>query len=130
MTFEEKYDFAIKELENAKIWKSNYNPPLIRLLHKMGFKVPFPYYDTFTNNALRMGIFFGTFWGLLMFITTWQQQKTPLIIVLLGSLVAGALFGILMAGYYKCRLISHFEYPFSTVTKGTAKALTKPVLAS
>lgn len=32
MTYEEKCNFAVQELEAAKIWKSNYNPPITRLL--------------------------------------------------------------------------------------------------
>jgi hypothetical protein len=67
MNFEEKCYFAIQELENAKIWKSNYNPPFVKLLHKLGCKVPFPHYNSFINNALVTGLFFGLFWGGIMF---------------------------------------------------------------
>ena len=47
MNFEEKCNFAIKELEAAKIWKSNHNPPIFKLVRKLGFKVPFPHYNSF-----------------------------------------------------------------------------------
>ncbi|MES2825620.1 MAG: DUF6404 family protein [Pseudomonadota bacterium] len=101
MTFEEKCSFAIKELENAKIRKSNYNPPFLKLIHKLGFNVPFPHYNSFANNALGSGVFFGLSWGLFMYIFVWSAQNMPVPAIVLATVGAGAFFGITMASYYK-----------------------------
>jgi hypothetical protein len=101
MTFQEKCNFAIKELENAKIWKSNYNPPLIKILHTLGFEVPFPHYNTFLSNALITGSFFGIGWGLIMYFMFWSKQNMPFIAIVAGCIFAGVFFGSSMAMYYK-----------------------------
>ena len=101
MNFEEKCSFAIKELEKAKIWKSNYNPPLVKLLHKLGFNIPYPHYNSFMNNALFTGIFFGLVWGLLMYLTIWKSQNLSFSAIALVVVFAGTFFGLAMASYYK-----------------------------
>ncbi|QKJ67502.1 hypothetical protein HQN60_12735 [Deefgea piscis] len=101
MTFEDKCNYAIKELENAGIWKSNYNPPILKLARKLGFKVPFPHYNSFLNNALSAGIYFGVFWGLFMYFIVWGQQNMPATKMLSAATLAGAFFGLSMASYYK-----------------------------
>jgi hypothetical protein len=68
MTFEEKHNFAIRELQNTKIWKLNYNPPLTRLLHKLGVKVPLPHYNSFIYNFIAISCFMGLVWGSFMYI--------------------------------------------------------------
>ncbi|MBE8715943.1 DUF6404 family protein [Cellvibrio polysaccharolyticus] len=101
MTFEEKFSFATKELEIAKIWKSNYNPPFVKLIHKLGFKVPPPHYNSFLTNALSTGIYFGLVWGLLMYFLVWKEQGMPIALISLATLFAGTFFGVGMASYYK-----------------------------
>ncbi|GHG66515.1 hypothetical protein GCM10010919_14260 [Alishewanella longhuensis] len=101
MTYEEKCNFAVKELEAAKIWKSNYNPPITRLFRKLGFKVPFPHYNSFLMNALSSGIYFGCAWGLLMYFFAWKTQNMSPSVMLSTAIFAGAFFGIAMASYYR-----------------------------
>lgn len=101
MTYEEKCNFAVKELEAAKIRKWNYNPPITRLLGKLGFKIPFPHYNSFLINALFSGIYFGCAWGLIMYFVTWQTQNMSLAVMLSTAIFAGAFFGIAMASYYR-----------------------------
>jgi len=100
MTFEEKCNFAVKELESAKIWKSNYNPPITRLLRRLGFKVPFPHYNSFLVNAFSTGIYFGCVWGLCMYFFAWRTQNISPAVMLSTAIFAGAFFGIAMASYY------------------------------
>jgi uncharacterized membrane protein len=101
MTFEEKYGRAIQELEAAKIWKSNYNPPLMRLFHKLGLKVRLPHYNSFLSNLVIMGTFFGFFFGLLMYFDTWRTQEIPVGRITIAIAIAGICFGVSMAVYYK-----------------------------
>jgi hypothetical protein len=101
MNFEEKRSFALKELENSGIWKSNYNPPIVQLIHKLGMQVPFPHYNSFIKNALAMGIFFGAVWGLLMYFFVWRYLNTPVAVMVLTPIGAGVFFGVAMAAYYR-----------------------------
>lgn len=100
MNYEEKCSFAVKELEAAKIWKFNYNPPITRLIRRLGFEVPFPHYNYFLKNALSMGIYFSFGWGLLMYFFVWNTKNISSASMLLTAIFAGAFFGVAMASYY------------------------------
>lgn len=115
MTFEEKCSFAIQELESAKIWKSNYNPPILKLLRKLGFKVPFPHYNSFLNNALSTGIYFGFAWGLFMYFFAWDKENMPVTVMLTTALFAGAFFGLSMALYYRHSFKKHKLTPWHEI---------------
>lgn len=101
MNFEDKYAFALNELERSKIWRSNYYPPLIRLIHHLGIKVPPPHYNSFFANVILMGAMFGIIWGLLMYLLLWQSQNMAAANILTAVVIAGSLFGFSMASYYK-----------------------------
>lgn len=101
MNFEEKRHFALQELKNAGIWESNYNPPIVKLIHKLGLQMPFPHYISFIKNTLGMGAIFGIFWGLTMYFFVWGTQNVALMVVVLSSVLGGAVFGIAMASYYR-----------------------------
>ncbi|MFS7300405.1 DUF6404 family protein [Rahnella rivi] len=47
MVFEEKKRKAIDLMENKKMWRSNYAPPILRLFWKMGSKMPPPPFAPF-----------------------------------------------------------------------------------
>lgn len=115
MTYEEKCNFAIKELETAKIWKSNYNPPIVKLVHKLGFKVPFPHYNSFLNNALSTGIYFGFAWGLFMYLFAWNTQNMTVATMLSIPLFAGTFFGLAMASYYQYSFKKHKLTPWHEI---------------
>lgn len=101
LNFEDKYDFALNELGRSKIWPSNYNPPLVRLIRHLGFKVPPPHYNSFFGNAILMGTMFGILWGVLMYLMLWQSQNMTTASMLTAVGIAGSLFGLSMASYYK-----------------------------
>ena len=48
-----------------------------------------------------MGGFIGVFWGLLMWLITWSRQGVPTWIAVTASVLAGALFGVCMAIYFR-----------------------------
>jgi MFS-type transporter involved in bile tolerance (Atg22 family) len=100
MTFEEKHNFALKELQNTQIWKLNYNPPLTRLLHKLGVKVRLPHYNSCIYNFLSVGCFMGLFWGSFMYISTWRNQDILLIDMLLPALFFGVFVGTVQSASY------------------------------
>lgn len=95
MTTHKKRTAALALLAQTGIWRSNYEPPLLRLLWRLGFDVPLPHMMSFWKNALSAGSYFGIAWGLIM----WTQGTTGTGL-LVGAVVAGLLFGIGMASYY------------------------------
>jgi|JI8StandDraft_1071087.scaffolds.fasta_scaffold389976_1 hypothetical protein len=121
MNFEEKRRLAMQELDNAHIWKSNYYPPFIRMLHLLGYKVPLPHYNSFLNNALSTGLFFGLLWGGMMYVLIWRAQAISLNVILLTSVFAGASFGLILASYYKYGFKKHQLTPWDQI--GHAKSI-------
>ncbi|GGW73517.1 DUF6404 family protein [Alishewanella tabrizica] len=117
MTYEEKYNFAVKELEAAKIWKSNYNPPITRLLRRLGFKAPLPHYNSFLKNALCTGIYFGCAWGGFMYFFAWSTQNISPAVMLSTAVFAGAFFGIVMASYYRHVFKKHKLTPWHEIKR-------------
>lgn len=101
MTFKEKKDFAIKELEQARIWKSNYYPPYLKLMHALGINLRFPHYNSFIVNLLSMSTFFALIWGAIMYVSFGAQRASSLPTIIISALTVGLLFGIFMASYYK-----------------------------
>ncbi|PSU34579.1 DUF6404 family protein [Photobacterium lutimaris] len=103
MDYEKKVEFAHKELNDKGVGKSNYNPPIARLLRKLGLCFPPPYYRSFfTNFALNM-IFFAPVWGVIQWYLTWSELDKPILEAVFASLLTGALFGLAMAFFYAIR---------------------------
>jgi hypothetical protein len=94
-----KRDAALAIMARTGIWKSHYYPPIVRLLWRMGFAIPLPHFVSFGRVALASGCFFGTAWGLLMWLLHWRHQISPML-ALAASVFAGAAFGLSMAAYY------------------------------
>lgn len=94
-----KRDAALAIMAKTGILKSNYYPPIVDLLWRMGIAMPLPHFVSFGRAALVSGSFFGTAWGVLMSLTVWAGNFRPAAAVLV-SLAAGTAFGVSLAGYY------------------------------
>lgn len=92
-------DAALAIMAKTGILKSNYYPPIVHLLWRMGIAIPLPHFVSFERVALISGSFFGTAWGMLMSLTVWANNFKPAAAVL-ASLAAGAVFGVSLAAYY------------------------------
>lgn len=103
MDFEEKKERAIAIMESKKMWRSNYAPPLLRMLWKFGVRIPPLPFVPFWKIFLLMGLFFGPVWGLIMWFFTWRCMGMPVIVAIVMSALAGIIFGILMAVYHRWR---------------------------
>lgn len=99
--FDTRLRQALALLETKGLGRSNYAPPLFRLLWKFGATVPPPQMASFAFNGLLMGVFFGMFWGLLMWLLLWGGQGLPLAIGAMVAAFAGAPFGLSMAWYMR-----------------------------
>lgn len=99
-SFEAQRDQALAILAGTGIWRSNYAPPALHLLWRLGLQVPPPHFARFGTTVLTLGVSFATLWGLLMWIFVWSRQSLAPLAALVAALVAGAMFGLLMAAYY------------------------------
>ena len=95
--FDARLQQALAFIESKGVRRSTAAPPLYRLFWRMGLKVPPPLMTGFWGVALLMGGFFGVFWGLVMWLLMWGRNGMPLALAALLALVAGVLFGLLMA---------------------------------
>ena len=95
--FDTRLQQALSFIESKGIRRSTAAPPLYRLFWKMGLKVPPPLMAGFFSIALLMGSFFGVFWGLVMWLLIWNRTDMPFAIAALLALMAGVLFGLIMA---------------------------------
>ena len=92
---------ALDTLSKTGVWKSNYAPPIHRLLWRMGFVVAPPHFASFTSNLVSYGTYFGTVWGVLMWFAVWSRHDTPPMVAAGFSVFAGLLFGLFMAIYFR-----------------------------
>ena len=97
MSFEHRKTRALEVLSRTGMARSHYAPPLIRLLWKAGVQVPPPHFLPFLRVALGTGLWFGMFWGLIMWIFFWSRPDaaTPLspLAALVAACAAGGLRG-------------------------------------
>lgn len=99
--YEHRIARAMAELEGSSISALNYAPPLFRLARRLGLKPRPPHYMSFTRAIVVLGPAFGLLWGTVMWLLQWRDSEVATPVVLLASLLAGALFGLAMAGYYR-----------------------------
>jgi uncharacterized membrane protein (UPF0136 family) len=91
-------------------------PPAWRLLWRLGFEVPPPMFASFSSIALVSGLFFGTFWGLLMWLMEWSDHGFSLRAAVIAASFTGTLFGLAMATYFHHVRRKHGLSPWSTYT--------------
>jgi len=92
-----KVQAALRHLDLAGVHRRHSAPPLHRLLWRMGFNVPPPILASVASNALLMGSWFTVGWGVLMWLLVWRNTHMPAGGAVFSALLAGVLFGLLMA---------------------------------
>jgi membrane associated rhomboid family serine protease len=102
MTHEEKVAYLLRDLGQKGIGQYTIAPPIYRLLWRLGIEVRPPHFASFWSLAVPMAMGFAIFWGILMWFTVWQQRSSVSLVVGTAAL-AGLLFGLTMAGYYRGR---------------------------
>ena len=98
--FEAKRERALKLLDATGIRRSNYCPPLLRLLWRLGVQAPPPHFAGFGATAGVAGAFFAVVWGSIMWFVMWRSTGLSPTSALLAAVSAGALFGLFMSAYY------------------------------
>ena len=74
--------------------------PFDLIFQKMGFNFPPLLFWPFPAAVLVMGVYFGIFWGVLMYFFVWRKEEQSPQAVALASAGAGLLFGVAMAWLY------------------------------
>ena len=91
---------ALRLLAETGISRSNYEPPLVRLLWRLGVKIPPPHFAPFAPCSLVAGGSFALAWGVAMWFLVWWPQGASASSSLISALGTGAVFGLGMACYY------------------------------
>lgn len=103
MSFERKKERALSIMESKNMWRSNYAPPLLRGLWKLGLKIPPLPFASFWQITITMGFGFGLVWGLVMWFFTWQGMGVQPSWAIFRSVSCGILFGVVMASFHGWR---------------------------
>ena len=98
--FETRRIEALRLLEQTGIRRSNYCPPLLRLLWRLGMEVPPPHFAGFLPTALLTGSFFALAWGGIMWLLFWRSIPMSGSVMLTTAVLGGVFFGLAMAAYY------------------------------
>lgn len=96
MVFAHRLAAAHRELADKGVQELNYNPPLCRLLRRLGLRLRPPHHERFLVNLLAFGLPTGAIWGVLMWCFGWQHEVSPAF-ALRQSALFGIGFGLLMA---------------------------------
>lgn len=91
---------ALQAMADANVPAGMRAPPMHRLLWRMGLRVPPPLLASFSANVLLMGGLFGLLWSVLWQALMWllfELGPFPLAITVGSAVMAGLLFGLLMA---------------------------------
>ena len=104
MEFERKRDAALAILAKSGIWESNYRPPLLRMLWRLGVHVPPSHFASLWTIALYQGVFFCFCFGLISYfllplIYNPELPDTPYRF-LFRCLATGAVYTVLLLIYY------------------------------
>jgi hypothetical protein len=93
----------VRVLLEKGVARSNIEPPLLRLLWRLGVPVRPPHFATFGATALGMGSFFGVGWGVGMWAVLWRSFSMSGWAMAAAAGFAGALFGLSIAGVFAYR---------------------------
>jgi Family of unknown function (DUF6404) len=101
MDYPSKLSSALAMLAATGISRSNYEPPLYRLLWRVGLFLPPPHFASFGFNFVFTAAWFGASWGAIMWLLLWSHQGGSGVVAAIAAVAAGVLFGLIMAVYYR-----------------------------
>ena len=93
MTFEQQRNAALQRLIEAGIAPAEGQPPLWRLLWRLGLHIPPRLFAGYWSVVLADGLPFGVAWGLLMGLALWRDQRAPILVALVSAVFASWLYG-------------------------------------
>ena len=99
MEYHLKLKLAHEEARSNGIWECNYNPPVFRLICRLGAKVPPPYYQGFYFSFIWCFCYFTPIYALSLYAFTQQEFYE----VINTVFISGLFFSFFMSLFYKVR---------------------------
>ncbi|EKD0117897.1 hypothetical protein OQO66_004818, partial [Escherichia coli] len=100
MTFEQKKARAIALMDSKKMWRSNYAPPLLRILWRLGIRLPPLPFMPFWQVTVLTGGLWGISWGCAMWFIYWGPSGMVAGEAIIISITGGVLSGLCMASFH------------------------------
>lgn len=100
MTFEQKKARAIALMDSKKMWRSNYAPPLLRILWRLGIRLPPLPFMPFWQVTVLTGGLWGISWGCAMWFIYWGPSGMVAGEAIIISITGGFLSGLCMASFH------------------------------
>lgn len=98
LTFEQKKARAIALMDSKKMWRSNYAPPLLRILWRLGIRLPPLPFMPFWQVTVLTGGLWGISWGCAMWFIYWGPSGMvageAIIISITGGFFVRAVHGL------------------------------------
>lgn len=88
---------ALDLLATTGMWRSDYAPPLVRMLWLCGIDVPPPHFVSFRGNAVSYGTGFCIAFGVARWFIEGSDHTRSMVAILLEHVALSALFGLVMA---------------------------------
>ena len=99
----EKIEAAVRDLRDRGVGAFTAAPPMFRWLWRFGVNLPPPFFLSFGRAFAIFGGGFAVLWPAVNWLIRGGQLPGPPALEAATALVAGALFGLLMAGYFRLR---------------------------
>src|SRR5262245_3833263 len=103
MTHKEKIDHFIGDMRRRGVGVWTAVPPAYRLALLLGISIRPPFFQSFATITVMVGSGWAIGFALIMHLLRWVPQGLPLFVEFVAYAMAGLLFGVTMAGYYKWR---------------------------
>lgn len=118
MNFDEKVTAANALLAAKGIPPQLYAPTLVKLLRRLGLKIPPPHFTGFLGTFLVTAIFFGAVWGVIMWFAWYSSRGTPPVTVIGISAAVGVAIGLIFAVCYRISARKHNVPPWDQFQPG------------
>ncbi|ROV60584.1 hypothetical protein EGH82_08730 [Vibrio ponticus] len=99
MDYESKVKLAHSETSQKGVWELNSNPPIFKLMQKVGLQLPPPYYQSITLNVIISFVYFTPVFGVL----NWLSSGQPITMAIKTAVLAGIMFSVTTSVFYYIR---------------------------
>jgi hypothetical protein len=97
MTFQSRRAQSLDILKSTGMRRSNYEPPFLRALWRMGVEIPPPHFMPFIQIAIFAAALCSIVWGVVIWSLVWPRQGMSALAISCG---AGLCVGYFLAIYY------------------------------
>lgn len=98
--FERKKERAFEIIKQKKMWKSNYAPPLLRILWRCGINMPLFPFAPFWLNMTIMSVWFGVPVTLVSCILSLNEGNACANHIIAQGVISTLFYGFFMAAFH------------------------------